>query len=126
MSVRYISEPVGREKLRDGDVWAPGGSPMVLFTQTALSVGASEIPVGAYSLYLIPEKKEWMLVVNKNVTAGSKYDQQQDLFRSPLEMGSLGQATKRVEVTLVHAAPKQCNMRVYWETVGVWAEFKEK
>ena len=99
---------------------------MVLFTQTALTLGNSQIPEGAYSLYVIPEKENWTLVVNKNVAAGSKYDEKQDLVRAPMQSGEIDNPLKQPKVVFAHVAPKQCNMRLYYEKTGAWVEFKER
>ncbi|MGH9502865.1 MAG: DUF2911 domain-containing protein [Terriglobales bacterium] len=99
---------------------------MLLFTQTDLSLGKAEIPTGAYSMYVIPGKKTWTLVVNKNVTAGSPYDERQDLVRVPAEVGHLGQPVKRFQLAFGHVAPKQCNLRINYGRSGTWVEFMEK
>ena len=39
-------------------------------------------------MYLIPGEDEWTLVINKNVTAGSKYDEGDDLVRAPMQTES--------------------------------------
>lgn len=127
MSVRYQRSPIGeKDKLPIGDLWTPGGSPMILFTQTPVLVGGSEIPVGAYKMYLVPANKEWTLVINKNVDANSKYDEQEDIVRVTMQLGSMSSPVKRVKVAFGHIAPKQCNMRILYAKKGGWAEFKEK
>jgi hypothetical protein len=75
ITIQYNSAAKTEQQLRRGKPWEAGGSPMILYTQTKLTVGNAEIPEGAYSLYVIPERQNWTLVVNKNVTAGSKYDE---------------------------------------------------
>jgi hypothetical protein len=102
------------------------GRQIFLFTETPLIVGTSEIPTGAFSMYLIPDKKKWTLVINKNVTAGSKYDEKQDLVRIPMQIGHVDTPAKRFQVLFVHVSPKQCNMRIYNGSTGAWVEFKEK
>lgn len=99
---------------------------MFLFTQTALTLGSSQIPADAYSLYIIPEDQNWTLVVNKNVNAGNKYDEKQDLTRAPMQLGQIDSPIKPAQVAFDHIAPKQCNMRLYYGSVGAWAEFREK
>ena len=127
ISVRYDPHgPAKNDKLPSGELWPRSGSPMYLFTQTELSLNKTEIPAGAYSMYLIPDKEKWTLVVNKSVSAGAAYDQQQDLLRVPMEIGQLSQGKARVKVVFGHVAPKQCNMRIYYGKTGAWAEFKEK
>src|SRR5207247_11026865 len=53
ISVRYIPVESNKEKIQNGKVWAPGGSPMVLFTPAALMLEKSQIAAGAFCLYLI-------------------------------------------------------------------------
>ena len=84
MSVRYpegITTHSAKPSVKQ--LWAPGGSPLVLFTETNLKLTKTVVPPGAYFLYLVPDKENWTLVVNRNVTAGAPYDQQQDVVRAP-------------------------------------------
>jgi hypothetical protein len=96
---------------------------MFLFAQTALALGSSVIPEGAYRLYVIPEKQTWTLVVNKKVSTGSKYDETQDLVRSPMQIGEAASLYKQPDLAFAHVGPKQCNMRLYYQKAGGWAEF---
>ena len=97
---------------------------MLLFTQAALTVGNAQIPVGAYSLFLIPGKDRWTLVINKGVGKGP-YDEQEDLLRVPMDVGQLG-TPEEFSLFFAHLAPKQCNLRIYQGKLGAWAEFHEK
>ena len=126
MNVRYHNAPESGRNLPSGKVWAPGGQPMLLFTDTTLAVGNSEIPVGAYSMYVIPQKRDWTLIVNRNVTPGTGYNESQDVVRIPMQVGELEQPQKQISIYFGHGAPKQCNMRIYYGLVGTWVEFQEK
>ncbi len=99
---------------------------MLLFIQTATTLNNTEIPARALSVYIIPQKHSWTLVVNKNVTAGSKYDEKQDLVRGPMQLGETDNPVKPAEVAFGLVGPKQCTMRVYYEKTGAWTEFREK
>lgn len=77
-------------------------------------------------MYIIPEKENWTLIVNRNATAGSKYEESQDLVRAPMQVGQTDSPVKTVQVAFAHVAPKECNLRLYYETSGAWAEFLEK
>lgn len=128
VSMRY-ERPASNSKKDDlpiGKLWAPGDSPMHLFTETPLSVSKTEIPVGAYSVYFIPGKNDWTMIVSKNVTEGSKYDQQQDLVRAPMETGKLPQAEPQLTVYFARIGPKRCNMRVDYGKTRAWVDFNQK
>lgn len=125
LSVRYNSQAPKNNRIPEGKIWSPGDKPMLLFTQVGIVIGNSEIPTGAYSMYLLPQRSDWTLVLNKDVTDGSKYDEQKDLLRIPMEVGQLSEP-QPFTVVFAHVSPKQCNLRIYSGKTGTWAEFKEK
>jgi hypothetical protein len=127
MSARYSQGAArGKDELPLDKVWTPGKEPILLFTQAEISADSTAIPTGAYSMYLIPGKENWTLVINKNVRSGSKYDEHQDLLRIAMPTGELGQPQNQFTVVFGHIGAKQCNMRIYYGKIGAWAEFHEK
>jgi hypothetical protein len=125
ISIRYMPVKAG-EKPINGRPWTPANSPILLFTQAELAIANVPIPVGAYSLYAIPGKDNWSLVVNKNVNAGAAYDGKQDLVRAPMETGELNPPTKELAIAFAHLGPQLCSVRLYYGKAGSYAEFKEK
>lgn len=125
ISVRYSSATSDDHKLPQGKMWSPGDSPMYLFTSAPLVVGANQVPVGAYTMFLVPEKNKWTLILNKGVSSSGHYDEHQDLLRVPMQVGALD-TPQAFTVFFGHVAPKQCNMRIYESNVGAWEEFKER
>ncbi|MGH9513407.1 MAG: DUF2911 domain-containing protein [Terriglobales bacterium] len=123
VSIEY--NPGKGEDFHNGKVWEPGGSPMILFTSAPLVVGSSTIEPGAYSVYTIPDKKDWTLIINKNVKPGSKYDASQDLAHASMETGEIDQAEKELQVSFAHMAPKDCSIRMYMGKVGAFTDLKE-
>jgi hypothetical protein len=123
LSVRYT--PEAKDQNMNG-VWGPAGAPMYLFTQTATIVNNQTIPPGAYSVYLTGKRNNWVLIVNKGVAAGAAYDSKQDLVRAPMDSGKLNTSERKLKVNFVHSEPKACNLRVYYQDSGHWAEFKEQ
>jgi hypothetical protein len=94
--------------------------------QTPLTAGKTDIPTGAYSMYIVRDKDDWDLVVNKNVSAGNKYDKKLDVVRLDMLSGQLSEPQKEFTVFFGHTEPKQCNLRIYYGKRGTWVEFKEK
>jgi hypothetical protein len=112
-----------KDEPRNGRVWSPG---ITLYVQVPLVLGSSEIPLGAYSVYLLPDRKSWTLIVNKNVTAGAPYNSAEDIARAPMEIGEIPDPTKQLQLSFAHMAPKQCSLRVYYQKTGAFADFMEK
>jgi hypothetical protein len=121
VSIQY--NPSVKEVPHNGKVWSPG---ITLFVQTPLTLGNSTIGLGAYSVHLIPDKKSWTLIVNKNVKSGVPYEAGEDVARAPMEVGELPQPVNALQLSFGHLAPKQCSLRVYYQKTGAFAEFSEK
>jgi Protein of unknown function (DUF2911) len=127
ISVRYSTVPVSsKDEPHNGRIWIPGGKPMTLFTGATVALNNTTIPAGAYTLYFIPNKKEWTLIVNKNVTAGAAYDEHQDVARGQMDLGEVDSPPKQVQVSFAHTGPKVCSIRIYYGKVGAFTEFNEK
>jgi len=127
VSVRYSnSVATSRDEPHNGRVWMPGGSAMTLFTGATLALNNSSIPAGAYSVYVIPNKKEWTLIVNKNVNATTAYDEKQDVARAAMELGEVNSPDKQLQVSFAHTGAKVCSIRLYYGKTGAFAEFTEQ
>ena len=111
--IRFNPIASKNDKLPNGKPWTPGGAPMTLFTEAQLSFGGATIPIGAYTIYPIPAKDKWTLVANKNVAAGSSYDEKQDIARAPMETDQISQPSNELEVAFAHVGDK-CTLRIYF------------
>lgn len=122
--IRY--NPVSsREKVVYGKPWTPGGAPMTLFTEAPLTLSGTAIPIGAYTVYPIPAKEKWTLVVNKNVSAGAAYDEKQDVARAPMETDQVPDSASTLEVAFAHYGAK-CTLRIYFGKTASFADFMVK
>jgi hypothetical protein len=121
VNIQY--SPVVKEQPRNGRVWGPG---ITLYVQTSLTLGGSSIGLGAYSIFLIPDRKNWTLIVNKNVTAGAAYNSTDDVARAPMEVGELPQAVTTLQLSFGHMGPKKCSLQVYYQKTGAFTDFMEK
>lgn len=109
-----------------GKVWEPGKKPLTLFTNSAVTIGGTTVPVGAYTMYLIPDKKAWTLVISKNTDRKAAYDQSKDLLRVPMEVGQLPAAEPEFTVYFAHTGPKECTMRIDVSDARAWVAVEQK
>jgi|SRR5579864_795117 len=121
ISIQY--NPMVKEQPHNGHVWSPG---ITMFVQTPLTFGGSQIGLGAYSIHIIPEKKNWTLIVNKGVTAGAAYNSAEDIARSSMDIGEIPEPTKNLQLSFAHMSAKECSLRVYYQKTGAFAEFTER
>lgn len=121
LSIQYA--PSVKAEPHNGRVWSPG---ITLYVEVPVVIGGAQIPLGAYSVHLIPERKNWTIVINRNVTHGAAYDAGQDLTRAPMEIGEIPEPTKQLQLSFGHMGDKQCSLRVYYQKTGAFADFMEK
>ena len=109
-----------------GKIWEPGKQPLTLFTNSPLTIAGASVPVGAYTMYLIPNKKEWTLVVSKNTNTSAAYDQGMDIVRAPMQVGILTSPEQQFSVSFEHTGPRECTLRVDIADVGAWVPVQQK
>ncbi len=114
---------MGRE-IPYGKVWAPGGKPMTLFTNSPVEIGGTKLSIGAYTMFVVPSQKQWTLIISKSTDMSGKYDGQQDVVKVPMESGELPSLVPEFSVSFEHVAPTQCNIRVDLEKTGNFATFQ--
>lgn len=123
--IRYTPVSTKQEKIPNGKPWAPGGMPMTLFTEAQLTLGSSTIPIGAYTVYPVPARGNWSIVVNKNVTSGSAYDEKQDIARAQMETDQVDSAAEQLEVAFAHVG-NRCSLRIYIGKTASFVDFLAK
>lgn len=111
------------EEVPYGKVWEPGKKPLTLFTNSAVRLDGTNIPAGAYTLYLVPNRDKWTLVVSKNTDESAKYDKSKDLVRAPMQIGQLPTAEPQFSVYFAHTAPTECSMRIDLADTRAWVPF---
>jgi hypothetical protein len=109
-----------------GRVWAPGNKPMTLFTNTPIEIGSRMLPIGAYTMFVLPNPKQWTLVVSKSTEMTGAYNEKDDLARVAMDSGELPSPEATLTVSFGHIAPDQCNIRVDLDKYGHFTAFKEK
>ncbi|MFA5669708.1 MAG: DUF2911 domain-containing protein [Balneolaceae bacterium] len=65
-----------------GSVWRTGANEATAITfSTDVMVGGHPVSAGTYSLYSIPGDKEWTIIINKKLSWGTQYTQEEDVLR---------------------------------------------
>ncbi len=109
-----------------GKVWAPGGKPLTLFTNTPVEVGSRNLPIGAYTMFVIPTSKQWTLIVSKSTDMSGAYKDQDDLVRIPMGSGELPSPQEEINVAFEHIAPGECNLRLDLDKAGHFVTFQKR
>ena len=105
--------------------WRTGAnSATTLKTDINLKIGNLGVPAGTYTLYTIPSKSGWTLIVNKQTGQwGTKYDVTQDLGR--VKMDEAVMPSSPVETFLIkfdNTKDLKTELHLLWETTNVYVD----
>ncbi|QDA59181.1 DUF2911 domain-containing protein [Hymenobacter jejuensis] len=90
-----------------------------------VTIEGKKVPAGEYGLYTIPNKTEWMVVLNKSTKQGADVDgfkDDQDVARFPAKPYKLGNKVETFTVNFADLTPATANVDMQWELTG--AKFK--
>jgi hypothetical protein len=100
-----------------GNVWRVGAneSTEIRFYKSAI-VGGKKIKAGTYSLFAIPNKDKWTIIINKQVDkwGAFTYDQTKDVVRTDVNVKSLEKPLEVLSITFTTEATG-ANMVIGWD-----------
>jgi hypothetical protein len=100
-----------------GEVWRAGANEATTFvTTTDLMVGGTHVPAGSYTIFAIPTKDKWTLVISKKTGEwGTAYPgQSEDLARIDMKVSALPSAVENFTIAFDKTGGG-CTMRMDWE-----------
>lgn len=88
-----------------GEIWRTGANEAAqLTTDTDLRLGDTALPAGHYSLYTIPDRRSWTLIVNRQTDQwGTQYDPERDVARIPMAVERLVRPVETFTISVVPA-----------------------
>jgi hypothetical protein len=106
-----------------GEVWCAGANDATtLITEADLDIAGLKVPKGSYTLWTIPGKTEWTLIVNKQTGQWhTEYDERRDLGRVKINVKSLPIPVERFRIELAATGANKGTLGLIWETTEAWA-----
>ena len=101
-----------------GEVWRAGANEATTFvTTTDVMVGGSHVAAGSYTLFTVPNKDKWTLIISKKTGEwGIPYPgADQDLARVDMKVSATPSAVENFAIAFDKAAAG-CTLRMEWET----------
>ncbi len=101
-----------------GEVWRAGANEATTFvTTTDVMVGGSHVPAGSYTIFTIPNKDKWTLIISKKTGEwGIPYPgTDQDLVRVDMKVSATPSPVENFTIAFDKAA-SGCTLRMEWET----------
>jgi hypothetical protein len=100
-----------------GKVWRTGANAATTFTTaTDVMIGNLHVPAGTYTLYTIPNEKDWTLIVNKKTGQwGTQYDESQDLGRVQMTVKALPKTVETFAIGVTPGKARTGTLTMAWE-----------
>jgi Protein of unknown function (DUF2911) len=101
-----------------GEVWRAGANEATTFVSTTdLMVGGTHVPAGSYTIFAIPNKDKWTLVISKKTGEwGTPYPgPSEDLARVDMKASALPSAVENFTIAFDKTGGG-CALRMDWET----------
>jgi hypothetical protein len=99
-----------------GQVWRAGANEATTFVTTAdLMIGGKHVPAGSYTLFTIPDKDKWTLIISKKTREwGIPYPEGFDLVRVDMKAGATSAPVESF-TTAFDKDSNGCTLRMEWE-----------
>lgn len=102
-----------------GEVWRTGANEATaLVVSDDVMIEGNKLEAGTYSMYTIPNKDEWTIIINSKMSWGTDYDKSQDVMRftvEPEEANNMEQMLFYFEDVTQESA----KIVLHWDTVKV-------
>jgi len=111
-----------------GQVWRTGANEATTFVTTAdLSVGGTTVPAGSYTLFTVPNKDKWQLVLSKKTGEwGTDYPgASNDLARIDMKVSTLPSPVENFTISFEKAGAG-ANLNIDWETTRATVAITKK
>ena len=117
-SPRLKGRHVGGEVAPFGQVWRVGANESTTFVTTAdVTVGGTSVPAGSYTIFAIPNKDKWTLIISKKTGEwGTDYPgPSNDLARVDMKVSALPSSVENFTISFEKSA-SGANLNLDWET----------
>jgi Protein of unknown function (DUF2911) len=127
-SPRLKGRHVGQEIAPFGQVWRTGANESTTFVTTGdVMVGGTLVPAGSYTIFTIPEKDKWTLVISKKTGEwGTDYPGASNgLARIPMKVSALPSPVENFTISFDKSG-SGATMNLDWETTRASVSIAKK
>jgi tetratricopeptide (TPR) repeat protein len=99
-----------------GKIWRTGANASTIITLNDDAViEGNKVPAGKYSIYTIPDKKDWVIILNKNLKGGMTYPEGQDLCRFKVKPKALKESVETFSAAFTNVKYNSADVEFQWE-----------
>jgi hypothetical protein len=105
-----------------GIVWRTGANTATEITFSEnVKIDGQAVPAGSYSLFTIPGKDEWIIIINKKVKdwGAYTYDEKNDLLRLKVKSTHLAEKQESFTIQFINSTTNSADLRIVWDHTAV-------
>jgi hypothetical protein len=105
-----------------GEVWCTGANWATKITTAAdLDINGLKVPKGSYSIWTLPNEKQWMLIINKQTGQFHlDYDESKDFARVKMNLKTLPAPVESFKIELAPTEGNKGTLSLLWENTDAW------
>jgi hypothetical protein len=109
-----------------GEVWCTGANWATQITAPAdMTIGDIKVPKGIYSIWTIPDAKEWTLIINKEIGQyHTDYNPDADFARTKMKVKALDDPVETFTIDLHPIDNSSGTLSLIWEKTEASVPFK--
>ena len=103
-------------------MWRTGANEATEITfSKAVKIGGKQLAAGTYSLYTIPGKTEWTIILNSKLSWGTQYNKDKDVLRITGKTSNSNQSTETftIDISDISDDGTKANLELRWGSVIV-------
>ncbi len=104
-----------------GKVWRTGANEATELTTTGdIKLAGTDVPAGTYSLFTIPQKDKWTIILNSDLGqwGAYRYDPEKDVVRFDVPTKQLSNTFEPFTIEFEQTA-KEVVLKMMWDQTGV-------
>ncbi|HTC87886.1 MAG TPA: DUF2911 domain-containing protein [Bryobacteraceae bacterium] len=104
------------------EVWCTGANwATKITTEADLDINGLKVPKGSYSIWTLPNQKQWMLIINKQTGQFHlNYDESQDFARVKMNLKTLPSPVETFKIDVQSSGGNKGTLSLLWENTDVW------
>lgn len=105
-----------------GEVWCTGANwATKITTEADLDINGMKLPKGSYSIWTLPNEKQWMLIINKQTGQFHlDYDETQDFGRVKMNLKTLASPVETFKIQVEPTGGNKGTLSLLWENTDAW------
>ncbi|MGA2215051.1 MAG: DUF2911 domain-containing protein [Bryobacteraceae bacterium] len=107
------------------EVWCTGANwATKITTEAGLDINGLKVPKGSYSIWTLPNEKQWMLIINKETGQFHlNYNETQDFGRVKMNLKALSSPVETFKIEVAATGGKNGTLSLLWENTDAWVPF---